>query len=127
MEKLTIQGTDSTPRVSFDHLKGSFELSGRSFSENVAEFYHPLILWVEKYIEIPLEETHLSINLDLINDSSMKYLVSLFNLLEGLKKKGKSISVTWWFMEDDEETKEIGESFLSLTNLKINIQALPAD
>jgi len=126
MEKLTIKGTDSTPGVDFDPLKGSFDLKGRSFSENATEFYHPIMLWLEKYVEMPLERTQLSINIDLINSASLKYLLSLLSLLEGLQKKGKKVDAIWWFHEDDDETKEIGESLVNMTEIKLKVQPLPS-
>ncbi len=122
MERLSIKGTDSTPEISFDPLKGVFIIEGRSFSENAADFFHPIVLWLEKYAEIPLEETHLSINMDLINTTSIKFLLSLFAILEEMKRKGKSIKVTWWYHEDDDETKEIGESLNSMTDLKFEYE-----
>ena len=119
MKGLSIEGTDSTPYISFDPLKGDFVMRGSSFSENAADFFHPIILWVEKYAEVPVEKTHLSVNMDLINDTSLKYLLGLFALFEDMKKKGKGIKISWWHLSEDDETKEIGEPLKSMDRSKI--------
>jgi hypothetical protein len=59
--------------------------------------------------------------MDLINDTSLKYLLNLFALFEDMKKKGKGIKISWWHLSEDDETKEIGESLKSMTDLKFEI------
>ena len=45
MESLNIKGTYDTPTVVFSPESSTFEISGRSYPEDTAEFYIPVLEW----------------------------------------------------------------------------------
>ena len=49
MEILNLEGTEDTPKIMLDKKNGIFEISGRSLPEDSAEFYRPVLEWLEKY------------------------------------------------------------------------------
>ncbi len=54
MEILNLEGTEDTPKIILDKKNGIFEISGRSLPEDSAEFYRPVLEWIEKYGEIQI-------------------------------------------------------------------------
>ena len=55
MENLKIKGSHGVffiPTVVFDARTGVCEISGESYLEDAAEFYNPLIDWIDKYITL---------------------------------------------------------------------------
>ena len=53
MEILNLEGTEDTPKIILDKKNGIFEISGRSLPEDSAEFYRPVLEWIEKYSSDP--------------------------------------------------------------------------
>jgi hypothetical protein len=49
MEILNLKGTEDTPTILLDKKNGIFEISGRSLPEDSAEFYKPVIEWINAY------------------------------------------------------------------------------
>jgi hypothetical protein len=74
-------------------------------------FYKPLLDWLDKYVQNPLESTIFEIKLEYFNTSSSKCLVEIFRQLEKIKEQGKSITIDWYYEEEDEDMEESGEDF----------------
>ena len=72
MESLNIKGTYDTPTVIFNPDIETFEISGRSYPEDTAEFYIPVLEWVETYVSNPNNRTQFIFRLDYFNSSSYK-------------------------------------------------------
>ena len=53
MENLIIKQTEITPYVSLNANEGVFVFTGKSYPENVNEFYGEIISYLEKYLENP--------------------------------------------------------------------------
>ena len=51
MEILNLEGTEDTPKIMLDKGNGIFEISGRSLPEDTAEFYQPILEWLEVYAQ----------------------------------------------------------------------------
>ena len=51
MEILNLEGTEDTPKIILDKKNGIFEISGRSLPEDSAEFYRPVLEWIEQVWE----------------------------------------------------------------------------
>ena len=93
-------------------MQKRFLISGRSIPENSIEFYKPLLDWLDKYVNNPLESTIFEIKLEYFNTSSSKCLVEIFRKLEKIHDNGKQVSIEWYFDEEDEEYwEESGEDF----------------
>ena len=78
LENLYIEATISSPTVDFDYTTHTLEINGESYPENTAEFYDPVLSWLEEYLE-DIEDDAVIVNLDIpyFNSSSSKVLMDL--------------------------------------------------
>jgi hypothetical protein len=127
MNSLIIEPTDDTPRVVLDKENNTFELSGRSLPEDVIEFYAPIFEWYEEYVQNPNDKTMLKVNIDYFNSASQRALNEIMIILSKALANGHDISVEWCFYEEDDEMREVGEEFASLTKLPFTYKALQGD
>ncbi|WP_375577584.1 DUF1987 domain-containing protein [Marivirga tractuosa] len=111
MDAYYLEATPKTPKLDFNPDADTFLISGRSIPENSIEFYKPLLDWLDKYIQNPLESTIFEIKLEYFNTSSSKCLVEIFRKLEKINADGKSITIDWYYEEEDEDMEESGEDF----------------
>jgi hypothetical protein len=124
MKSLSLLPTGNTPFVSFDAAKGSIELKGRSTPENSVEFYEPIMIWLENYVQSPQECTTVEIKFEYFNTSSSKCILDIFKRLSVLQKNGKQVAVNWYYEEDDEDMQEAGEDYSDILGMPFNIKLL---
>lgn len=124
MEKIFRAATDNTPLVNFDPSQGLIEIKGRSIPENAADFYFPLLEWLNRYSQSSQKHTHFVFYLEYINSISQKMLADIFLKAQNIKTNGTTVEVTWQFDEEDEEMYEEGKVFGSKFNLPINFVAV---
>jgi hypothetical protein len=111
MQAYYLEATSKTPKLDFNPEAKTFLISGRSIPENSIEFYRALLDWLEKYVQNPLEYTIFEVKLEYFNTSSSKCLVEIFRKLERIHSEGKSVSIEWYYEEEDEDMQESGEDF----------------
>jgi len=121
MNPLVIPETIDSPAVNLDKEKQIFEIKGKSLPENVNIFYQPIIDWLTEYFKNPNEETILHFKLDYLNTASSKALLSLFLVIEEAIKNGKKAQVKWYYEEDDEDMKNIGEEYADIIQIPFEI------
>lgn len=113
MEVISLEGTEDTPKILLDKANGIFEISGRSLPEDSAEFYQPILDWLDEYIKSPNSETKFIFKLEYFNTASSKLILDVLSKLENLE----NITVLWYFHEDDEDMEEAGEEFSELVEV----------
>ena len=118
MEDLKQEGSAKTPEVEFN-ASGELLLKGRSIPENSIEFYKPLIEWISNYSENPKENTLVNIQLEYFNTSSSKCILDVFKKLESISDS--SVSVKWYYEEDDEDMLEAGEDYEAIIDLSFEM------
>ena len=121
MERIEIEPTSTTPKISFRPEEGYFEISGKSLPENSFEFYKPLLDFMEMYAESPFPSTSLVFKLQYFNTSSTSHFLRMIKKFEKISSDGKASIVHWYYDEDDEDMKEAGEDFKVLSKLPIEI------
>ncbi|NSW45940.1 MAG: DUF1987 domain-containing protein [Bacteroidales bacterium] len=121
MNPLVIPATIDSPAVNLDKEKQIFEIKGKSLPENVNVFYQPIIDWFTEYFKNPNEETILHFKLDYLNTASSKALLSLFLVVEEAIKNGRKAIVKWYYEEDDEDMKDIGEEYADIIQIPFEI------
>jgi len=121
MNPLIIPAKIDSPAVNLDKEKQLFEIKGKSLPENVNIFYQPIIDWFTEYFKNPNEETVLHFKLDYLNTASSKALLSLFLVVEEAIKNGKKAQVKWYYEEDDEDMKDIGEEYANIIQVPFEI------
>jgi hypothetical protein len=113
MEILNLKGTEDTPTILLDKKNGIFEISGRSLPEDSAEFYKPVIEWINAYASDSNATTEFAIKLEYFNTASSKLILDVLSALEEIK----GIKVLWYFHDDDEDMEEAGQEFSELVEI----------
>lgn len=114
MEALIIEKTGDTPNVVLDAAVNKFEFSGKSLPEDVMAFYQPILDWIESYAKDPNDETDFVFKLDYFNTASSKIIMDIMLLLEEMNENGKTVKVSWYYREDDEDMEEAGEEYADM-------------
>lgn len=113
MEIIHLEGSEDTPKIILDKGNGIFEISGRSLPEDSAEFYQPILDWIEEYGKSPNPKTNFVFKLEYFNTASSKLILDILNKLEEIS----GMAITWYFHEDDEDMEEAGEEFSELVDI----------
>ena len=113
MEILNLEGTEDTPKIILDKKNGIFEISGRSLPEDSAEFYRPVLEWIEQYGEQSNPSTDFVFTLEYFNTASSKLILDVLSALEDIK----GMKILWYFHEDDEDMEEAGQEFSELVEI----------
>lgn len=106
MEKLIKEATTHTPRAEFDP-NGRLKMEGRSFPENVANFFDPLIDFVRT---LEVDTVRFDVNLEYFNTASSKKLMDIFKHLDA-NSHINTILIHWHYEEDDEDSLDTAEIF----------------
>lgn len=110
MENLLISSTKRTPEVEFS-TEGRLKISGRSIPEDPSKFYDQLFEWTFFYCQEAKDATTLDISLEYFNSGSSKALLHILRALADLTKKGKQLSINWYYEEGDDNVLERGEYY----------------
>lgn len=119
MNNLLIESTKKTPEVSFN-ADGRLKISGRSIPEDPTVFYDKLFEWIYFYCQEPSDITTLDIELEYFNSGSSKAILHILRALVDISKKGKRLSVNWYYEEGDDDIMERGEYYESILEFKFN-------
>jgi hypothetical protein len=126
MDTLRIEGTNTTPKVSFDAKERLLEISGYSRPENVRDFYAPLLQWIEDFKSSILASKSVGIDPDAVtfkfkfiyfNSSSAKFIYDIILQLNEMQSHKIPLKLYWYFDEDDDELREAGEELSDMANL----------
>jgi hypothetical protein len=113
MEILNLKGTEDTPTIILDKKNGIFEISGRSLPEDSAEFYRPVIEWINAYAKEANPATEFVFKLEYFNTASSKLILDVLSALEEIK----AMKILWYFHDDDEDMEEAGQEFSELVEI----------
>lgn len=119
MQAYKLEQTKSSPEVILDP-KGIVRLSGRSILENSAEFYEPVIDWINQYIENPADLTCVDIRLEYFNSATAKFIINLIKRITRVCMKNKKYKVNWYYEDGDEDILERGEYIASVLESEFN-------
>ena len=86
-------------------------MKGESFPEDVSAFYGQVIVAIDQLPTAISKPLAVDIAMVYINSSSIKAMFRIFEGLEGVRKNGQGLSVTWHYQEDDDIMQELGEDF----------------
>ena len=111
MKSLLIARTTETPRVDFNSNSGLLKIEGRSWPEDVAPFYNPLVQWFQEYAKNPRSQTDFYVTLEYFNSATSKMIYKLFLILTNIANSGSKVTIHWCYQDDDEEMLEVGEEY----------------
>jgi len=123
--------TRKTPKVIIDKEKGYMEMEGNSIPENVRAFYNEVVDELKDTIlfwESPdIDNLKFIVKLYYFNSSSAKFIYDLLASFISLHKKGKNISVEWYYEDDDIDEKEAGEELSEMLSFPFNFHEIKTD
>jgi hypothetical protein len=119
MHSLIIPASSSTPEVDFNVLNNVQRIAGVSTPLDSIEFYSPMIHWINQNANVLKENCVFEFELNYFNSSSMKALVWLLQQMEEMILDGKSWSICWVIVEDDEFMEEAAEAMQTLLEIPV--------
>ena len=125
MELLKIEGTSITPSVEFDAQTGTLDLKGRSIPENSLDFYQPIYIWLDNYLNSPASKTIVNVQLDYFNTSSSKCILDILKRIDRIDDAGHDVLIKWYYDESDEDMMESGEDYMDLLEAPFELIELP--
>ena len=117
MDVIILKETYDTPKVILDKDNGVFEISGRSYPEDTAEFYIPILDWIAKYVADANKSTKFVFKMDYFNSSSYKPFLDILVKLSKLNAAGGNAQIMWFYKEGDWNVKEAGEEFSEIVDI----------
>lgn len=117
MNVIKIKGTEDTPTITLDADNELYEISGRSLPEDVAQFFDPVLQWLDEYAANPKAKTEFIFKLTYFNTASSKLLLDVLLKLEEMKEAGHDVKILWYYPEDDEDMQEAGEEFNEIVDV----------
>ncbi len=101
-----IEGTKKTPRIEFNNLSGEMVVSGKSFPENTAKVYEPVLEWIREYIKTHHPTTNFHLRLDYFNSTSLLWIVKIIKLLSTYDEKESTLFINLYFDDEDFDPKD---------------------
>lgn len=111
MNLLTIEGTNTTPKIICDADKGLIFMEGDSYPENSFDFFKDFLTWVEDYLSTLTTPLTVELRLIYLNTSSVKILMDIFDMLEEAHYKRREVCVNWFYDSRNERVVELAEEF----------------
>ena len=122
MKAIYIQSTQDTPQVTLDIQKGIFEIKGNSYPENSAQFYNPIVEWLQELLASDFNKKIVfDFNFDYFNTSSAKFILEILRILEEFQEKSVETMVRWHYFEDDIDILESGEDYKGIVSIPFEL------
>ena len=121
MNSKKVAASNTTPLVKLDPVNGVFEMSGCSRPENVANFFQPIIEWLNEYAQTPCELTVFNFNLTYFNTASSKAIYDVMMILREIHNAGKNIEINWRYSSDDSDMEDAGIEFADIIEFPIKM------
>lgn len=123
MDPFFIEQTFQTPRIAFDAATGSGEIEGSSFPENAFEFYAGAMEWLEQYFAEGSTKFDLTLSITYFNTASTKVIRNLLTRMNEFYNNEKSIRITWYHEDGDDDMEEFGKSYAVKLDVPIEVKA----
>lgn len=117
MDKIQLEGASDTPTVIMDKEGNKFEISGKSMPEDVAQFYDPILEWIEEYAQSSNAKTIVDFRMVYFNTASSKMILDIMMKFEEMFQDGKDILIRWYYPKDDEDMQEAGEEYADMVEV----------
>jgi hypothetical protein len=112
--------TASTPYILVDEEKHYMKLEGRSFHENVVDYFEEINNWLDGYLSSDFPSFTFDCELNYLNSSTVKLLFNIIMKMD--RQTSGKITINWITTESNEIIIECGEDFKEdITNLTFNL------
>jgi len=121
--RLEKERSTSTPYILIDEEKSYMRFEGRSFHENVVEFYGEVNNWLDAYLEKDFGVFTFDFEMNYFNSSTSKLLHNMLTKMDNCAAGNKKVIVNWITTEDNDIIIECGEDFQEdFNNLEFNMK-----
>lgn len=127
MQPLIIPATQETPEIKFDNTTGKFSIIGRSYPSDTSEFYQGVNAWLNQYATQPNKTIVLEINVEYFHSVSVKFLTNIVKKLINMASPEVSVSIIWFYEDDDDDNIDLGKSIERDTQTKFTYIVLEQD
>ena len=125
MKDLIIPRTKNTPDVKLSIENCQFEIRGSSYADRAFEdVYNKIFNWVDEEMSNLTCDLNCIFFIDIMNSISYKNIMQLMIKLLKFYKKGKNITITWYFEGDDEDNEELAQDMSTLFDIPFIIKAV---
>ena len=115
------QKTTSTPYILIDEERNYMTFQGRSFHENVYEFFKEIHVFLDEYLKTNFATFTFDCEMDYFNSSTVKVLLNIILKMDKYASKEKKIILNWITTKDNEMIIDCGEDFKEeVANLTFN-------
>jgi len=120
--RLEKEKTTSTPYILIDEEKSYMRFDGRSFHENVVEFFKDANDWLDTYLVKDFGTFTFDFEMNYFNSSTSKLLHNMLTKMDKCASDEKKVIVNWITTEDNDIIIECGEDFQEdFSNLEFNM------
>jgi hypothetical protein len=119
LENLCIKKTEKSPSVKFSN--GVLDINGISTVDDAAEFYKPVLDYLERYSKNPVALTQVNIKFTYFKTNTSAALLHIFHKLEEIYKRKDEVIINWNYKEGDEDMLEAGEDFYSILRVPFKL------
>ncbi|MCL2441926.1 MAG: DUF1987 domain-containing protein [Treponema sp.] len=104
--------TTSTPYLLIDEKKSYLKLEGRSFHENITDFFKEIFDWLDVYLTTDFGFFTFDLEMDYFNSATSKLLHNMLMKMDRYTTDKNKIIVNWITTEDNDIIIECGEDLL---------------
>jgi len=120
--RLEKQKTASTPYILIDEEKGYMKITGRSFHENVIDFFREINDWLDGYLKTDFGTFTFDCIMDYFNSSTVKVLLNLMMKMDSHSSGSNKVIINWITSSYNEIVIECGEDLREeIKNLTFNM------
>lgn len=117
MEPLVILPAAETPAINFNGQTGIFSIAGKSYPENVNDFYKTVFDYIERYKSNPKENTTVEFNWLYYNTATSKIIIKILMLFKNIPT---NLNVNWYCKSDYELMIEKGEEIKEVLGINLS-------
>lgn len=124
MDRLFLNGTEESPEIVLDKDGSEFRVTGKSYMEDAASFFEPVLDWLKTYRSAPNNLTIFKFELEYVNTASSKIVHDILSILDQVYKLGNEVRVEWHYYEEDEDMLELGEEYEEVYDLPFKFEEI---
>ncbi|HRF56871.1 MAG TPA: DUF1987 domain-containing protein [Campylobacterales bacterium] len=110
MQKFFIEASKHSPQIIVDFEKSLVQISGRSYPENGIHFYKEPKNMIKLLVDSN-KKAFIKLDISYLNSASSRAISEIFEMLESAKLHGALLDIIWFYDDDNELSKEMGDDF----------------
>jgi len=118
---MLIRQVKGAPYVNLSIDNCILEVKGDSYAEGLQDLYNEIIVWIENEIPNLNCELNCIFHFHTFSSVSMKNVIVILSKLNEHYKKGKKITIKWYYDKEDEDNMESAEDFTGFIDIPFEI------